>query len=79
MLTHVDEIDVDMVYETFRTTPESELVMDGWQPRELSLFSLEVCRQIAVLFSLIGEPWPGSTVHARVTDLENLVPPSAKS
>ena len=37
------DIDAEMVHETFRSTPGSVPGMDGWEPREVSFFSLEVC------------------------------------
>ena len=71
---HVEDIDAEMVHDTVRRTSEPAPGMDGWRPRELSLFSLEVSRQVAALFLLIedGAPWPGFTVHARVIYLGNV-------
>ena len=46
--------------------------MDGWSPKELSLLSLATYEAIAVMLDQIeqGEPWPRSSMHARVGFLE---------
>ena len=60
------------VYESFKNIKESAGAMDGWSPKELSHLSLATCEVIAVMLNQIeqGEPWPRSSMHARVGFLE---------
>ena len=62
-----------MVYDSFGKTDESAGSLDGWNPKEMSLLSLEVCAAIATMLNQIeaGAPWPRSSPHARVVYLEN--------
>ena len=69
---HLDDLDVDTVYDSFRTTAKSAGALDGWQPKELAYFSRKLCGHIANMLNQIeqGRPWPTSTRHARVVFLE---------
>ena len=68
----LSDLDAEMVYDSFRRTAQSVGAMNGWQPKELSYFSLKICGHIAVMLNQIeaGSPWPTSTRHARVVYLE---------
>ena len=68
----VQNITAQRVQESFQRTADSAGAMEGWQPKEMSLLSLKVYQQIAILLSQIenGAPWPDSTTHARVIFLE---------
>ena len=63
----IDEIDANMVYESFRRTKDSVGAMDRWHPRELAFLSKRTCSHLATMLSQIeqGAPWPVSTTNAR--------------
>ena len=64
----VGEITAQMVHDSFSQTAESAGSLDGWNPKEMSLLSLEVCAAIATMLNQIeaGAPWPRSSPHARI-------------
>ena len=49
----VEEVNEEMVYQTFKHLKVSAPGMDAWQPKELSLFSRQMCKRLADLFNLI--------------------------
>ena len=64
----VGEITAQMVYESFSKTAESAGSFDGWNPKDISLLSVEVCATIVSMLNQIevGAPWPRSAPHARI-------------
>ena len=67
----VGEITAQMVLDSFSKTADSAGSLDGWNPKEMSLFSIEVCATIATMLNQIevGASWPRSAPHARIVYL----------
>ena len=57
-----------MVLDSFSKTADSAGSLDGWNPKEMSLLSIEVCATIATMLNQIeaGASWPRSAPHARI-------------
>ena len=49
----VKAIDEDMVYEAYTKTKDAVGGMDGWEAKELALFSRGICRWVAEFYTLI--------------------------
>ena len=77
----IKEIDADMVFEAFTKAKDIVGGMDGWEIKELALFSKEMCKWMAEFYKLIeaGAPWPSSTTQAGVAYMVKRVAHQGKS
>lgn len=61
-----------MFYEFPTKTADSSGALDGWHPKEQSLFSKVVCGNVAIILHQLeeGAPWPRPATHASVVYIE---------
>ena len=68
----MEEIAKELVFAAFTKGGKSSAGMDGWEPEEFALMSMEACSWTARLYRKIeaGAAWPQGTTHAKAAFLE---------
>lgn len=63
----------ELVLAAFTRGGKSGAKMDGWEPEEFALMSMEACSWTARLYRMIeaGAKWPQRMMHAKAAVLEN--------